>query len=343
MHEKIISKIRSLGCDGYVSFDSAENYYLTGFSSSFGVSVLFSSGDCIFFTDGRYFEKAKEELKNWNVRLFKTWNEFFKDEKVKRFQKVIVDPSRLKLSTFRKLSSHFEVVEEEGFLNEFRVIKTQEEISLITRAINIAEISLKSVLHLLKPGITEKEFRKELLNAFFKFGGEGEAFEIIVASGKGSTIPHWKTSNKEIKDGDVVIIDFGTVYRGYVSDITRTFLIGNVPYEIKRIYEVVKEAQEIGIKALKAGKACKEVDLIVRNYIEERGYGEYFVHSTGHGIGVEVHEAPILSKRSVEVLKEGMVVTVEPGIYIPELGGVRIEDNCLITEDGCFVLSDLEK
>jgi Xaa-Pro aminopeptidase len=112
---------------------------------------------------------------------------------------------------------------------------------------------------------------------------------------------------------------------------------------MKRIYEVVKEAQEIGIKALKAGKACKEVDLIVRNYIEEKGYGEYFVHSTGHGIGVEVHEAPTLSRRSVEVLKEGMVVTVEPGIYIPELGGVRIEDDCLITKDGCFVLSDLEK
>ncbi|WP_163328184.1 M24 family metallopeptidase [Desulfurobacterium thermolithotrophum] len=337
--ERIISKVRSLNVDAYLTVDKAENFYLTRFSSSFGISVVFSNGELFFFTDGRYFEKARREIRGFEVVKWKNWEEFFKKLKEEKIEKIAVDPNRINLSTFRKLTEKFEVIEKNSFLDEFRSVKSCEEISLITRAINIAELSLKSVLHLLKPGITEKEFRKELISAFFKFGGEGEAFSIIVASGKGAAIPHWETSDKEIKDGNVVIVDFGTIYRGYVSDITRTFLIGNVSIEIKKIYDVVQEAQKIGIYSLKAGQSCKEVDLKVRNYIKEKGYGDYFVHSTGHGIGIEVHESPTLSFKSEEILKSGMVVTVEPGIYIPELGGVRIEDDCLVTKEGCFVLS----
>ncbi|MEO2066394.1 MAG: M24 family metallopeptidase, partial [Desulfurobacteriaceae bacterium] len=197
--------------------------------------------------------------------------------------------------------------------------------------------------HLLKPGTTEMEFRRALIDAFFKFGGGGEAFPTIVASGRNSAVPHWETGNREIKDGDIVIVDFGTVYSGYVSDITRTFLIGNVSSEARKIYDAVLEAQKLGIEELRAGKSCAEVDLKVRKFLEKKGYGEFFTHSLGHGIGVEVHEAPTLSKRSTEILKEGNVVTVEPGVYIPEIGGVRIEDDCLITENGTFVISNLNK
>ena len=341
--EKIVSKVKSLNVDAYLTLDKAENFYLTKFKSTFGISLITSTGKLLFLTDGRYLEKAKKEIKAFEILEWKSWEKFFETLKSEKIESIAVDPNRLKLSIYRKLSENLQVKEENKFLDEFRAIKSVEEISLITRAINIAELAIKSVLHILKPGITEKEFRKELITAFFKYGGEGEAFTSIVASGRGSAIPHWETSDKEIKDGDAVIVDFGTICKGYVSDITRTFLIGNVPDEIKRIYEVVREAQEIGIKSLKAGKSCKEIDLAVRKYIEEKGYGEYFVHSTGHGIGVEVHESPTLSKRSDEILKSGMVVTVEPGIYIPELGGVRIEDDCLVTEEGTFVLSNLSK
>jgi Xaa-Pro aminopeptidase len=328
------------GKRAFISFDSKENFYLTGFSSTFSIVLVKGDGRALLITDGRYIERAKKEVKNFKVVEWKGWGEF--NSLLKReVEEGVVDPSRVKVSTLRKLE--IPVLEEEGFLREFRSVKTLEEISLITRAVQIAELALKSVLHLLKPGITELEFRRELISAFFKFGGEGEAFPTIVASGEGSAVPHWETGRKEIKDGDVVIIDFGTVYKGYVSDITRTFLIGNVPKELREIYETVKEAQEVGIRELKSGVPCKNVDLKVRKFLNEKGLGEYFVHSLGHGIGVEVHEFPTLSRRSNEVLKEGNVVTVEPGVYIPGLGGVRIEDDCLVTEEGAFVISDLEK
>jgi len=339
--ERVARKALSLGADYYVTFDSAENFYLTGLKSTFGITLI--GREKLFITDGRYIERAKREVKGFKVVEWKGWEELLKLIKEVRGETLAVDPSRLKAKTYKELQKEFTLVDCEGFLNEFRAVKSEREISLITRAVQIAELSLKSVLHLLKPGITEIEFRRALIEAFFRFGGKGEAFPTIVASGRNSAVPHWETGNREVKDGDLVIVDFGTVYGGYCSDITRTFLVGRVPEEAKKIYEAVLEAQELGVRELSAGKGCVEVDLKVRKFLEDKGYGEFFTHSLGHGIGIEVHEAPTLSKRSKEVLKEGMVVTVEPGVYIPEIGGVRIEDDCLITEEGAFRLSHLPR
>jgi len=339
--EKISEKVESLGGDFYITFDAAERFYLSGFSSTFGITLVGQKGNFLI-TDGRYIERAKE-LKDFKVILWKGREELLEFLKGIKAENLIVDPSRLKAKTYKELEKSFNLIDCEGFLDEFRAVKDDREISLITRAVQIAELSLKSVLHLLKPGTTEMEFRRALIDAFFKFGGSGEAFPTIVASGRNSAVPHWETGNREIKDGDVVIVDFGTVYSGYVSDITRTFLIGNVSSEARKIYDAVLEAQKLGIEELRAGKSCAEVDLKVRKFLENKGYSEFFTHSLGHGIGVEVHEAPTLSKRSTEILKEGNVVTVEPGVYIPEIGGVRIEDDCLITENGTFVISNLNK
>jgi len=326
----------------YFTVDLSENFYLTRFRSTFGVSIVFGDGEALFLTDGRYIERAEREVKRFKVFKWEGWEKLLELLKERGVETVVVDPARIKLSTVKKLSQ-FNVEESEGFLNEFRAVKDEEELSYIVRAVQIAELSLKSILHLLKPGITEVEFRRELLSAFFNFGGEGEAFPTIVASGSNSSIPHWETGRREIRDGDVVIIDFGTVYRGYVSDVTRTFLVGNVPSQLKEIYDAVREAQELGIRELRSGKSCKRVDEAVREFLKEKGFGEYFVHSLGHGIGVEVHESPTLSQRSEEVLKRGNLVTVEPGVYIPGLGGVRIEDDCFVTDDGALVISTLEK
>ena len=341
--QSISCKVKSRDCDAYVSFDSAENFYLTKFQSSFGISVVTAEGEIFFFTDGRYFEKAKRSVKQVNVVLWENWEKFVEKLRDLKLDRLLIDDKKVKVSTYNALKKSFSVKIESNFLSEFRAVKTEEEVALISRAVTVAETALNHVIHLLKPGITELEFRAELIKAFFKFGGEDEAFETIVASGKGSAIPHWKTSHKEIKDGEAVVVDFGVRVGGYVSDVTRTFLVGNVPSELKNIYDIVKEAQRIGIESLRAGVSCKKVDEAVREYISSKGYGELFVHSTGHGIGVEVHEAPTLSKRSLEILKKNMVVTVEPGIYVPELGGVRIEDDCLVTESGAFVLSTLPK
>ncbi len=337
--ERIAGKVKSLGGDFYLTFDQAERFYLTGLSSTFGAVLVGERGNFLI-TDGRYIERAKE-VKGFKVILWKGWEEFVKLVKELKGENLIVDPTRLKAKTYKDLARKFTLKDSEGFLNEFRAVKSQREISLITRAVQIAELSLKSVLHLLKPGITELEFRRALIEAFFKLGGEGEAFPTIVASGVNSAVPHWETGSREIKDGDLVIVDFGTVYKGFVSDITRTFLVGSVSSEAKEIYEAVLQAQELGVKELAAGKGAGEVDLKVREFLERKGYGEYFTHSLGHGIGVEVHEAPTLSKRSKEILRAGNVVTVEPGVYVPGLGGVRIEDDCLVTEEGSFRLSHL--
>ncbi len=339
--ERIATKVESLGGDFYITFDEAERFYLTGLSSTFGIALVGKGGN-FFITDGRYIERAKE-VRNFKVILWKGWEEFTSLLKELKAESLIVDPYRLKAKTYKELSNKFYLIDSEGFLNELRAVKSEREISLITRAVQIAELSLKSVLHLLKPGITEIEFRRALIEAFFKLGGKGEAFPTIVASGRNSAVPHWETGNREIRDGDLVIVDFGTVYGGYVSDITRTFLVGNVSNEARRIYDAVLEAQELGVRELSAGKSCREVDLKVRKFLEDKGYGKFFTHSLGHGIGVEVHEAPTLSQRSKEVLKEGNVITVEPGVYIPEIGGVRIEDDCLITERGAFRLSHLPR
>ena len=342
--EKLLSVAQKVGDDkkAFFSVDSAENFYLTSFRSTFGIAVVTGDGRFYFFTDGRYIERAEKEVRGFKVLKWEGWEKligFLKDEGI---EILILDPNRVKLSTVKRLSL-FQLEEEPGFLSEFRAVKSEEEISLITRAVQIAEISIKSVLHFLKPGITEIEFRRELLSAFFKFGGEGEAFPTIVASGPNSSVPHWETGRREIKDGDIVIVDFGTVYRGYVSDITRTFLIGNVPSQLREIYDAVREAQEVGIRELRSGKSCRSVDRAVREFLEKKGFGEYFVHSLGHGIGVEVHESPTLSSKSNEVLRKGNVVTVEPGVYIPGLGGVRIEDDCYVTENRAFSLVGLEK
>ncbi|WP_297445360.1 aminopeptidase P family protein [Desulfurobacterium sp.] len=338
MLERIAAKIKKYG-DLLITIDGKERFYLTKFPSSFGVVVITAEGEGFFFTDKRYLNAARERAKKFNVL---EWKSFENLKEIFGNRKVIVDGERVTLKQFNEIEKHFETTTVNGFLKEFRVVKTEEEIYAIARAVAIAEQSLRDVLHLLKPGITEYQFRKELVNRMFHYGSE-ESFETIVASGKGASIPHWKTSHKEVKDGDVVIVDFGSIFGGYLSDITRTFLIGNVSYELKKIYDTVLEAQLKGIEAAKSGMPCREVDKIVRDFITEKGYGDYFIHGTGHGIGVEIHEAPTLSPKSNEILKKNSVVTVEPGIYIPELGGVRIEDDVLVREDGGYSLITLQK
>ncbi|NIA12201.1 MAG: M24 family metallopeptidase [Nitrospiraceae bacterium] len=321
-----------LTTDAYVTFDEAENLYLTGFRASLGISVI-SKNSSFFFTDARYLESARKAIEGFKVIAYNGFIEFIQNLKSKKIKTITVDGQRMKQSLYQKLSQNIDTEIADGFLDEFREVKENYEVSLISKSVGIAEVALKSILHKLKPGITEMEFRAELIRAFLRFGGEGESFTTIVASGKGSAVPHWEASGKEIKDGDIVIVDFGTVYKGYVSDITRTFLVGNVSSELRIIYDVVREAQKKGIESVKAGKPCREIDKIVRNYISSKGYGNYFTHATGHGIGVEVHESPIISPRSDKILRENMVVTVEPGIYIPDLGGVRIEDDILVCND----------
>jgi Xaa-Pro aminopeptidase len=187
-------------------------------------------------------------------------------------------------------------------------------------------------------GQKEREVADNIRSSLKKFGAR-PAFRIIVASGKRSAKPHGFATDKIIRRGDLVVIDFGAVYNGYCSDMTRTFIVGKPTAKQKKIYRIVKEAQKRAIKAIRAGKACFEIDMAARQYIEKQGFGKYFIHSTGHGIGRRVHEAPKISKKNRRRLRKGMVITIEPGIYIKGWGGVRIEDMVLVTRRGCKALT----
>lgn len=206
------------------------------------------------------------------------------------------------------------------------------------KAIGIAEQVFKKLN--ITGGQKEKEVANQIKTLLKEYGAR-PAFRIIVASGKRSAKPHGFASKKRIKRGDLVVIDFGALYNGYRSDITRTFVIGRPTQKQRKVFRIVREAQRRGIKAVKAGRTCCEVDRAARGYIEKRGFGKNFIHTTGHGIGKKVHQAPKISKRNRNRLRMGMVITIEPGIYIKGWGGVRIEDMVLVTERGCKVLTKI--
>ena len=224
-----------------------------------------------------------------------------------------------------------------------RVIKEQEEIEKIRKAVEITDAAFAHILDFIKPGVTEREIALELEFYQKRMGGEKNAFDFIVASGQRSALPHGVASEKVIEKGDFVTLDFGVFYQGYCSDLTRTVVVGEPDEKQREVYELVLKAQLAVIENVKAGMSCKEVDEIARGIIGDAGYRENFGHGLGHGIGLEIHEGPRVSFTSETILQTGMVMTNEPGIYIPGWGGVRIEDDLLITEEGCEVLNKAPK
>ena len=214
------------------------------------------------------------------------------------------------------------------------VIKTPEEILRIMKASAMGDMCFKHILGYIKPGISEIDVAKEIESYLFKLGAEKLSFETICVSGERTILPHGEPTEKKIEKGDFVTIDFGAVVDGYCGDMTRTVVIGKPSEEQRKVYSIVLKAQLAALDAVKEGAECSKVDKIARDIIADDGYGEYFVHGTGHGIGELVHEAPTLNSKSVEILKENMPITIEPGIYIPGKFGVRIEDLAIVTKFG---------
>lgn len=227
------------------------------------------------------------------------------------------------------------------------MIKSKSEILKIKKAIEISEQAFAEILKFIKVGMTELEIKSELERLQYALGAERMAFDTIVAVGKNTANVHHLPTKTKIKDGDILMLDFGCVYKGYHSDITRTVFVGGrrvkskKQKELLKIYEIVKSALQLAIEKVKDGATCKEVDAAARDYIKLSGYGEDFPHATGHGLGLEIHEAPRISFKSDEVLHAGMVVTIEPGVYVPGLGGVRIEEDVLVTKRGCKLLTNI--
>ena len=315
---------------------SPENlYYFSGFTGGEGLLVLTTEKKYII-VDGRYTIQAKEQAKDFEVIEFKALPyQIVADMK---FDKIGFEDKRISYNSFKNMSSVMPAVTTIGVsdeLNEYRKVKSEEECKNIRRAEHIGDMAFEHILPFIKPGITEREITLELEYFMKKQGADSLSFDTIVAVGERSALPHANLTDKKVEDGKVVLMDYGCVYNGYCSDMTRTVAVGYADDKTKNIYETVLKAQMSAIDKIKAGAANKDVDKVARDIISEAGYGETFTHSLGHGVGLEIHEQPNLSPRSEDVLKSGNIVTVEPGIYVEGFCGVRIEDLVLVTENGC--------
>lgn len=324
--------------------------YLTGFLSSDGC-VLIAADDACFMTDFRYIEAARDQVTTMTCCTYRRMSEGVGEWLNKRhIQRVYIEADQMPVGRFRFWREQlpgFEWADDgalDGWLREERLIKTPAELNSIRQAQALTKYGFEKILPFIRPGRTEREIALELEWHIRRQGAERVAFDFIVVSGANGALPHGVPTDKVVERGDMVTMDFGAVVDGWHSDMTRTVAVGKIAPEQQDVYQIVLRAQLAALAILREGLSCAAGDAAARDVIESAGYGEAFGHSTGHGVGVEIHEAPNLSPSAGgAALKAGSVVTVEPGIYLPGRFGVRIEDMALITADGCENLTTSPK
>jgi Xaa-Pro aminopeptidase len=320
--------------------------YLTGFTGSDG--ALYIGPDCrVLLVDGRYTTQAGDETAGVEIHRHLNKIDGLVDvisghgSGVVGFEAETMTVATWTVLTERLPGLTFQPLRQE--LEALRAVKDENEISNIRAAAAIASRALNAVLERIRPGMTEREIAADLDDAIRRGGAQEVSFTTIVASGENSARPHARPQNRTVRPGDLMTIDCGAVYDGYRSDETGTFMLGRPDARQKQVYQVVKQALDRAIEAIRAGVSCRSIDEAARSWIDSRGFGEFFTHGTGHGVGLDVHEYPRLAAQSEAILEAGMVVTVEPGIYLPGLWGVRIEDLVVVQKDGCEVLSKIPK
>lgn len=321
-----------------------ENYrYLSGFTGS-SAYLLISSAKAYLITDSRYTEQAGEQAAEFEVvRHSEPWEDTLAVLcQACGVRQVGFEQDTLSVAQYRRLETALEGVAltaAGGLVEKLRTCKDSREIALIKQAVALADRGFTYILDYIRPGRTEKEIADELEFFLRRNGAEGPAFPFIVASGPRSALPHAAPTSRVIQAGEQVKLDFGAIVDGYHSDITRTVFVGKATDKFRQVYESVLEAQRLAEQAAGPGKTGGELDAVARNHLKDRGYGDYFGHGLGHGVGLAIHEGPRVSVKSKEILLPGAVFSVEPGVYLPDWGGVRIEDLVLVTSSGNEVLT----
>ncbi len=322
--------------------------YLCGFTGSSG-ALLMCPEQPVFFTDGRYTEQARAEVSGARVVIAKgppllAAAKFAVQHKLSALG---LESEHITLATRAGLkhaiSGKARLREIGPVVEKQRMIKDADELALLREAVNLGAALLNTAYKVIRPGVLESEVAAELEYAARRHGAEAMSFETIVAAGPRSALPHGRASASPIPSRGFVILDFGVILDGYCSDRTRTVHVGKISAAERRMYQAVREAQQAAACAVRAGVACGQVDRTARSVLRRAGLGRYFSHSTGHGVGLEIHEPPRLGKAQKELLRPGMVVTIEPGVYIPGQGGVRIEDMLVVTDRGGEVLTPAPK
>ncbi|MCJ0917110.1 M24 family metallopeptidase [Mammaliicoccus sciuri] len=335
-----INKLREVmnekGLEAVVILSPYNRRYLSGFTGTSG-SLLITQDKSLLITDFRYIQQANDQAQDFEVinqegPMLSKINDLIKEG---QYKNVGVESHLITYNEYQALNTDaVELSSIESVIETIRMVKDEFEIKLIQKAADIVDETYEHILKWVKPGMTENEVNNEMEMFMRSKGATCSSFDTIVASGHRGALPHGVASNKVIEEGDMITLDFGALYEGYVSDVTRTFAIGQPKEEMKKIYNIVLEAQLTALEQIKPGMTGKEADTIARDIIKSYGYGEQFGHSLGHGIGLEVHEGPALSQKSDIILEENMCITLEPGIYVDGLGGVRIEDDVLVIKNG---------
>ena len=333
--------------DAFVFMGESNRFYFTQFETSFG-AVIISPEEKIFITDFRYETEAREKVSDFEI-VISTYSQFYdkiKEALVKLGAKTVGYEESMSVAEFGALKAalkEFKLKPADSLIEAKRAVKTEAELELIKTAQGIAELALKKAISRVKAGMTERELLADIDYEMVVGGADKYAFETIVAFGPNSAQPHHHPGDKKLEKDELIIVDMGAKYKGYCSDMTRTFCLGDPGEQLERVYEIVREAQEYAIKYIKAGMTCHDADALAREYIKANGYGDNFGHGFGHGVGIDIHEEPRVGQGTQTVLVPNMVITAEPGIYIPGLGGVRIEDMLVVKEDGVDDITSYDK
>jgi len=344
--KKMIAVLRRQGMDAFFVSKPENVRYLSGYGGD-DAYLLLTGSKKFFITDQRYYLQAKKDVKGFEIIIAKKpLSEILAETAAKlKARNAAFEAGQLPYAAYKRIAGKLAergigFLPLEGGIDGLRQVKDASEIALIRDSIAILENAVLYFESILKPGLSENDLAAKTEYFIRAASGEWASFEIIVASGPNSAFPHARPGDRIIKPNDMVLLDLGVSYEGYKSDLTRVFFLGKISKKQKKIYGIVEEAQRRSIKAIKPGAKISEIDGIARGFINAKGFGGGFGHALGHGIGLEVHEGPSVSSRNHAEIKPGMVFTIEPAIYLPNWGGIRIEDMVLVTTKGCKVLTD---
>lgn len=354
MHDSIYTRrqanlqgvISQKGLDGILITNLTNIKYISGFTGSAATCLITPDGQ-YFVTDGRYIEQSKAQVKGF--KIFIDMNSHFSQIKSNNLKlsglKLAFEGDHVSFVQYENMTQSFPKTTWENssmILEDLAAVKDEYELSCLRTAVEVTDKVYEEILPMLRPGYTEKQVANALVAKYREYA-EGEAYSPIVATGPNGALPHAIPTDREFQNGDFIVIDAAAKYGGYHADMTRTPVVGEATEKHHEVYSIVKEAQQRGCDIAKAGVPCKVVDAATRDYIKEMGYGEYYTHGTGHGLGLEIHTSPRFSPQSEQILEANNVMTIEPGIYLAGWGGVRIEDDVIIGENNCEILNKTTK
>ncbi|RIM36134.1 M24 family metallopeptidase [Staphylococcus caprae] len=331
--------------DAMIVLSEFNRRYLSGFTGTSGALIITRNKNYLV-TDFRYIEQATKQAPEFEIinRQNGLITEIKNILEQAQLSNIGFEGHHISYDTYVELNKGMiTLISISDSIDKIREVKSEEEIKLIQKAAEIVDKTYDYILTVVKVGMSEREIKALLESKMLELGADGPSFDTIVASGYRGALPHGVASDKLIEKGDMITLDFGAYYRGYCSDITRTFAVGEPDPKMKEIYNIVLSSQIKAIDEIRPGMTVQEADALSRDYIDAHGYGQEFGHSLGHGIGLDIHEGPLLSKNSTVELQVNNCITIEPGIYVDGLGGVRIEDDILITENGCDVFTKCTK